>query len=168
MTEEGHAWTLQAGYRPGVLAEVVGLHMDYYGRDWNFGVMFETKVAVELAAFLRRYQPQSDLLLRAESADGRMLGTITLDGNDPEEKLAHLRWFIVDSAARGLGVGRTLLERAVTFARDCGRPGVCLFTFAGLDAACHLYEQAGFRLVSEEELDRWLAGVRELRYELHF
>lgn len=168
MTGKREDWRLRSGYWPGVLAEVVRLHMDYYGRAWNFGLMFETKVAAELAGVLRRFQPESDLLLCAESGDGRVLGTITLDGNDPEEELAHLRWFVVDDRARGLGIGRALLARSVAFARERGAPGICLYTFAGLDAACHLYEQAGFRLVSESELDRWWAGVRERRYELHF
>ena len=29
-----------AGYRPGSLAGVVGLHAAYYARDWGFGLAF--------------------------------------------------------------------------------------------------------------------------------
>jgi hypothetical protein len=36
-----------------------------------------------------------------------------------------------------------------------------LTTFAGLDAARRLYEQAGFTLTHEEEADSWGTKVRE-------
>ncbi|MBX2886032.1 MAG: hypothetical protein KTR32_39115, partial [Granulosicoccus sp.] len=68
-----------SGYRAGALAEVVGLHMEYYSQHWNFGLAFETKVAGELAEFLHRYDPEKDLFLLALNEDRNCVGSITLD-----------------------------------------------------------------------------------------
>ena len=43
------------GYVPGSLGRVVELHGIYYHDQWKFGLFFETKVAVELSEFLKRY-----------------------------------------------------------------------------------------------------------------
>jgi len=153
------------GYAPGIVAAVVGLHMAYYAPAWGFGRAFETKVARELAAFLDRYDPSRDLILAARNADGQVLASVSLDGATPGSKDAHLRWFIVGAAARGTGLGRALLRRALTFcdARQVTRS--YLTTFAGLEAARHLYEQEGFVLVSTSAVDQWNGGVREQRFE---
>lgn len=160
-----------SGYRPGDLAAVVALHALFYSRNWGFGRPFETKVATELAAFLRREDPERDLFIcaRQGEADGApVVGSVTLDGGDLEEGLAHLRWFIVADGLRGIGLGRHLIDRAVAFARDRGHAGVFLTTFAGLDAARHLYERQGFTLTAESAVDQWSGGVREQRFELRF
>ena len=153
------------GYRPGAIARVVALHMDYYAPTWGFGRAFETKVASELSEFLARYNRQRDLFLCAFDSRGDMLGSVTIDGEDAERGGAHLRWFIVSAAARGTGIGRPLLERALAFSDQNNYPKVYLTTFAGLDAARHLYESLDFRMVQESETDQWQGGVREQRFE---
>ncbi len=146
------------GYRPGVLAAIVGLHMDYYARHWNFGRQFETKVAGELAAFLDRYDPARDLFANTYDDDGGLLGSLTVDGGDNGSG-AQLRWFIVGDRARGKGLGRALMQQADNFMRERRYRKVSLTTFAGLDAARKLYEDFGFRLVSEAAEDPWSGTV---------
>lgn len=147
------------GYRPGVLASIVGLHMRYYSRHWGFGRPFETKVAAELAAFLARHDPSHDLFENAFAPDGTLLGSITVDGVDAEKTGAQLRWLIVSDEARGLGLGRALMRRADAFIRDKSFQRTFLTTFAGLDAARKLYEDFGFSLVSEAPNDPWSGAV---------
>jgi hypothetical protein len=53
----------------------------------------------------------------------------------------------------------------MAFCRDRAVPLVYLNTFAGLDAARALYEQAGFRLVQEVEAQTWGRVMREQRFE---
>jgi len=156
------------GYRPGALAQTVRLHMDYYAPKWDFGIAFETKVAAELAEFLARANAQADLYLTAFNTEGDLLGTVTIDAEDVATDGAHLRWFITGDAARGTGLGRELIRQAVQFCdqRKYGR--IYLTTFAGLDAARHLYEGFGFKLVSESDVDQWQGGVREQRFERDF
>lgn len=122
--------------------------MDYYGPAWNFGLQFETKVATELAEFLERYDDERDLILSATDETGRFLGSITVDGKTGASAYgAHLRWYITTDAARATGLGRRLLERAIQFSDACRYELIYLTTFPGLDAARHLYQSCGFRLV---------------------
>lgn len=146
-------------YRPGCLADIVGLHARYYARHWNFGLAFEAKVARELAEFLARMDPDRDLFVAAYH-DGSVVGSIALDitGSGPDG--AHLRWFIVGDAARGTGLGRRLLARAMDFCDESGS-AAWLTTFDGLHAARALYERHGFALASERAEDQWSGGVRE-------
>ncbi len=151
-------------YRPGALAQVVKLHMDYYAPAWGFGLAFETKVARELSAFLARKDDKRDLF-RCVFGYGQLLASITIDGAEAEREGAHLRWFIVSEAARGQGFGHELMKEAMSFCRARNYGRVYLTTFAGLDAARHLYESYGFRMVGESEVDQWQGGVREQRFE---
>ena len=72
--------------------------------------------------------------------DGRVEGSITIDGIHAEDAGAHLRWFIVSDALRGTGVGRQLMDAAIACCHDRSYTRVYLWTFEGLDAARHLYE----------------------------
>ena len=152
------------GYRPGALAGIVGLHAAYYSRAWNFGLPFETGVAAGLAEFLARMDPGRDLFLAAYLG-GQLVGSIVIDESGGGRDGAHLRWFIVGEAARGTGLGKTLLQRALAHCDARGFGSVWLTTFAGLDKARSLYERHGFRLVAESDIDQWSGGVREQRFE---
>jgi GNAT superfamily N-acetyltransferase len=169
MAHDPRPFTPFDGWRPGVIGEVVALQARYYARHWGFGPRFEAKIASEAALFLGRYDPRVDLLTSFGAAE-RVVGSVTIDGSDPQrpDDLAHLRWFILDDAARGHGLGRRLIGRALEFARGTGRAGVYLWTFAGLQAARHLYDEAGFRLVEELSGDTWGTRVTEQRFELRF
>lgn len=146
-------------------ADVIALHRHYYGREWGFTAAFEAKVSSDIAAFLAGFDPTRDLFL-TRYENGELLGSITIDGTDP--KGAHLRWFIVSDATRGKGLGRELMQLAVDFAHALDTPKIWLTTFAGLDAAEHLYESFGFEKVSETDQDQWQSGVVERRYEKLF
>ncbi len=154
------------GYRPGVIPDIVAAHMAYYAPAWGFGLAFEAKVATELSAFLQRYDAKRDLFLCAANRDAMFLGSITIDGirGDTADG-AHLRWFITTDAARGTGLGRRLLAKALAHCDARGYAQTYLTTFAGLDAARHLYESVGFRLKSETSADTWSDGaVGEQRF----
>jgi ribosomal protein S18 acetylase RimI-like enzyme len=152
------------GYRPGALAGIVGLHVAYYARYWNFGLPFETGVAAGLAEFLARMERGRDLFLAGYLGE-QLVGSIVIDDSGGGPQGAHLRWFIVADQARGTGLGKTLLETAMAHCDERGVENVWLTTFAGLDAARALYERHGFRLVGESEVDQWSGGVREQRFE---
>lgn len=152
------------GYRPGALAGTIALHMDYYAREWGFGVDFETKLAREMGDFLPRMDGEKDLFLTAWRG-GDMLGSITLDATGGGEKGAHLRWFIVSDDARGTGLGGRLMAETMRFAGERGYRKLWLTTFAGLGPARRLYEKHGFRLTQESGADQWNGGVREQLFQ---
>jgi GNAT superfamily N-acetyltransferase len=155
------------GYRPGALGRICRLQAEYYAREWGFGRAFETKVAAEMAEFLDRADAERDLFLTARRA-GEIIAGITLDVTEGDDGLAHLRWFIAADAARGTGVGRELLTRAVAHGRRVGCRGIYLWTFAGLDAAAALYRGAGFELTESLAGETWGTEVTEQRFDLIF
>lgn len=159
--------TVHAGSAPGLIGDVVALHGRYYAEHWQFPIAFEAKVAREMADFFDHFDPQRDLVVSVRGTD-RWLGSITLDGSDPtlQDGQAHLRWFILDPAVSGRGLGRHLLHSTVSFARRTGIRSVYLTTFRGLDAAARLYAAAGFRIVDERLGRTWGREVAELRLEL--
>lgn len=159
--------TLSRGYGPGVIADVIRLHMDYYAPAWGFGAKFEAKLAREMGEFHERLDPARDLFLVARGAEGVVIGAITIDGISADAGGAHLRWFIVDRRATGLGIGKALMSRACRFLDGQGYRSTYLTTFRGLDAARALYERFGFRLVDEQEQDPWSGSVGVQRFERH-
>lgn len=144
---------IQAGLRPGAVGRITEWHGAYYAQSWGLSAAFEIEVARELADFAEAYRPERDLMLLAVRG-GRMVGSVAIAGDGWPDQ-ARLRWFIVDPAEAGGGVGGRLLEGALAFCRDKGFAAVSLWTFAGLDAARRLYDRAGFRLAEEEPFDGW-------------
>lgn len=166
-----------------VVARVVEMHAAYYEREWGFGRFFEEKVGAELAAFLERFDEERDGFWTAV-VDGRVEGSVAIDGartaggrggaaagggaeagGGGEGAEAHLRWFVVSDALRGQGVGGQLMEAAMGFCDSLGYDRVYLWTFEGLDAARHLYEKHGFRVVEERRGTTWGREVLEQRLE---
>ncbi len=152
------------GFVPGSLGRVAELHGVYYSNSWRFGLFFEVKVAAELSEFLKRYDESRDGFWTA-LVDGRVEGSITIDGIHAESKGAHLRWFIISDSLRGKGAGNQLINTAISFCRRKGYSKIYLWTFDGLSAARHLYEKAGFRLVEEHRGAEWGTEVNEQRFE---
>jgi GNAT superfamily N-acetyltransferase len=153
------------GYIPGAIGRIVELHGTYYAGRAGFGLYFESKVARELCEFMERGDEGRDGLWLAVR-DGRVEGSIAIDGTHAGTEGAHLRWFIVSEPLRGRGIGQRLLEKSLDFCRARGYRSVYLWTFGGLDAARRLYERCGFRLTMQRRGDQWGIEVDEQRFEL--
>lgn len=154
---------IERGYRTGLIARVTELHAHHYAAAAGFGQEFESIVASGLAAFCDRLDHPGNAIWAALE-DDTVLGSITIDGEDLGPDIAHLRWFIVADGQRGRGIGRRLLSAAIEFGAARGFPEIHLWTFAGLDAARHLYEAAGFACVEERPGAQWGATVTEQRF----
>jgi GNAT superfamily N-acetyltransferase len=159
------AFTIHRGYVPGCIGRTAELHAAYYHERVGFGVYFESKVAREMSEFCERYTEERDGLWLALVA-GRVEGSIAIDGSHVQQDGAHLRWFITSDGVRGTGVGTVLLTSAVEFCRSQRYERIYLWTFEGLDAARHLYEKFGFRLVRQQVGTQWGSEVNEQCFEL--
>lgn len=148
----------------GSLGTIIALHGQHYAQNWGFGTFFEAKVADELAAFAGR-MASNDLVLLAYDNEG-LAASIVLDLNDPAsgERGGHLRWFICAERCRGTGIGRKLMDRAMSHADEHSSGNVWLTTFAGLEPARHLYESYGFTLTHEQEGEAWGTVVTEQEF----
>lgn len=152
------------GYFPGVVGKVIELHATYYHVHWGFDLSFETQVGLELSGFMRTFREGRDFF-RAARAEGDLAGAVAVDAGHEPERGVRLRWFIVDPRFQGKGIGSGLLKEAMGFCASAGYRRVYLWTFRGLDAARHLYERAGFRLVEEKSVMQWGGQIQEQLFE---
>jgi len=149
-----------SGYTPGIIARVTEMHAAYYSREYGFGQRFESVVASGLAEFCNRLESPRVAIWTAR-AQGEIVGSIAVDGEDLGENAAHLRWFIVSDTVRGGGAGRRLLQAALSFADNGNFSETRLWTFSGLSAARHLYETHGFVCVEQQPGSQWGKEVME-------
>lgn len=158
------ALAISKGYQPGSIGRIAELHGRYYSANWGFGSFFESKVARELADFVDRYNSERDGYWIALK-NGRVEGSIIIDGIDAQTKGAHLRWFIVSDPYRFQGLGSRLLKAAIEFCDSKKYDEVYLWTIEGLDPARYLYEKAGFKLVRQYSGKQWGSEVSEQYFE---
>ncbi len=160
------AYSIVTGPVPGVLHRIVDMHDSYYGSRWGFDAAFTHKNVVELSDFLGGFDPGCDGLWTAH-VGGTVEGSVAIDGSPTTVRgMAELRWFLVSDSLRGHGAGSRLLDAALTFCRDKAFSTVHLWTFAGLDHARRLYDDAGFVLTEQRHGTRWGTEVVEQRLEL--
>ncbi len=135
------------GLRPGDLGWIVQRHGEVYAREYGWTQSFEALVARIVADYLEHLQPGRESAWIAE-IDGQRAGCVFCVRKD--EQTAQLRILLVESWARGQGLGGRLVDECVRFARDSGYRRLVLWTNDILVAARRIYLAAGFELVSEE------------------
>jgi len=78
--------------------------------------------------------------------NGAVVGSIFIMPSDGRPGTAQLRMLYVEPEARGLGIGRLLVDQAVRFSRESGYARVRLWTQSVLVPARKIYAAAGFVL----------------------
>ncbi len=95
--------------------------------------------------YLKTVQRHPDAAVFVAEDDGRLVGRLSLS-RDPHPASRHVAdlGLMVDAAYRRRGIGRTLLEEAVVWARTAGIRKLELHVFPWNEPALRLYESFGF------------------------
>ncbi|MGH9966315.1 MAG: GNAT family N-acetyltransferase [Pyrinomonadaceae bacterium] len=83
-----------------------------------------------------------------------------------ENNAAQLRYFLIDSQYRGIGLGKRLMDLYMEFLHRCEYRSSYLWTTHELTAAASLYKKYGFKLTEEKESSVFGKPLREQRYDL--
>jgi len=144
--ERGASYILRP-HQPGDIGWAVQKHGEFYAREYGFDESFEALAAEIGSKFLKEFDPKKERAWIAEK-DGENVGCVFLVKQSDE--VARLRMLLVDPKARGLGIGKRLVEECIRFARGRGYKKIILWTNDILVTACHIYRETGFKLVAEE------------------
>jgi DNA-binding MarR family transcriptional regulator/GNAT superfamily N-acetyltransferase len=118
-----------------------------YAQEYGYDEQFEALAAEIVAKFIQRYDAKRERCWIAEK-DGEVVGSVFVTAKS--KTVAKLRLLYVEASARGLGIGSRLVSECVRFARQAGYKKMVLWTQSELDAARHIYKQAGFRVVEKK------------------
>lgn len=139
-------YTLRS-HRPGDMGWIVHRHGELYQQEYGYDERFEALVARVVADFIDNLDPQRERCWIAER-DGQIVGSVFVVAKS--KRVAKLRLLLVEPSARGLGIGKRLVNEVVEFSRAAGYHKVVLWTQSELVAARAIYHAAGFGCVREE------------------
>ncbi|SMC96109.1 bifunctional helix-turn-helix transcriptional regulator/GNAT family N-acetyltransferase [Sporomusa malonica] len=159
--QSGSSITIRTG-RPGDLGYIAYRHSVLYHQEYNLDpVVFERYVLGSLLKYAENQQAGEIWIAEVNGKIAGFIGMVALD-----EETAQLRWFLIEPEFRGIGLGRRLLKVAMAYCNEKKYKKVLLWTFQGLDAACHLYKSFGFTATQQVENNTWKNGLLEERWEV--
>jgi len=140
-------------HRPGDIGWIVHRHAVLYVEQEGWEAEFEALVARIGARFIEKFDPARERCWMAEQA-GNIIGSVTLVKKS--ERVAQLRMLFVEPQARGLGVGRRLVEECIRFSRQAGYRKIVLWTNRTLIPARRIYQAQGFqKIATEGDYETW-------------
>jgi len=142
-------------HRAGDIGWVISRHGELYAQEFGWDQRFEALVARIGADFIDRFNPALEACWIAERGGERLGCVVLVQARDDathvvQPGVAQLRLLLLEPGARGLGLGRRLVDECEHFARARGYQRIRLWTNSLLLAARGIYVRAGYRLLASE------------------
>jgi DNA-binding MarR family transcriptional regulator/N-acetylglutamate synthase-like GNAT family acetyltransferase len=135
-------------YRVGDVGWAIERHGQLYADEYGWNEEFEALVAKLFAKFATQHDSAAEQFWVAD-VDGERSGCVFVVRSEKDAGAAQLRCLLVDPKARGLGLGRRLVDECIQFSKYAGYRQIFLWTNDVLVSARRIYEAAGFTLVEE-------------------
>lgn len=136
-------------HRLGELGWLVHRQGLLYNRQFGWNAEFEALIAGLYRDFELAPAIPPKALWVAERHDA-VVGSVFVMPSEGREDTAQLRMLYVEPEARGLGIGRMLVDQVVGFSREHGYHRVRLWTQSVLVSARRIYAAAGFTLLESQ------------------
>ena len=148
--------------QPGDLGFVIHRHGKMYADEYGYGVSFEMYVAMGMYEFYKNYHPDKDRIWICEYKN-QIIGFLLLMHR--ENKAAQLRYFYLEAAFRGMGLGKKLMNYFFEFVHDKKYDKLYLWTTQEQAAAASMYKRYGFKLTEEKDSTAFGKSLKEQKYE---
>ncbi|WP_281972320.1 GNAT family N-acetyltransferase [Ruegeria faecimaris] len=142
---------------------LVAVHDLLYSRDEGFDDSFVVLVKEILDDFITDHDAKRERGWIAE-CDGKPLGSIFCVALS--ETTAKLRLFLLLPEARGVGLGKRMLESCMGFARSAGYTEMRLWTHESHKAACALYGSTGWQLMDSKPVHSFGVDLVEQSWKI--
>ena len=139
-------------HRAGDMGWIVSRQGALYAEEYDWTTEYEALAAEIVAQFLKHFDPTRERCWIAERNAAPVGAVIIVKQSNT---VAQLRLLHVERVARGLGIGKRLVDECIRFSRAAGYRKITLWTQANLLAARHLYKTAGFTCAGQEPHHRF-------------
>jgi RimJ/RimL family protein N-acetyltransferase len=156
--------TIRRALKEGDAKAITDLHRRIYMPEYGMNEEFVLRVGEGVRAAAAAGWPQTGGGVWLVDHDGRLGGSMAL--TDEGSRLGRLRWFVLEPALRGRGLGRLVVSELLATARRQAFTRLELETFSALSAAARIYRKAGFELVWQRERTDWGPPIIYQRYRL--
>lgn len=143
---------------------VIDRQLSLYESERQFTTEIWKKYLTEgVLKLVEGFDADKDCMLILE-CDGNAAGCIAI--THVQNHVAQLRYFFLEPEMRGLGVGTTLLNKALDFCREKNYSHVFLWTVSAQESARELYQKAGFEITETSQNNSWGSPVLEEKWDL--